>query len=103
MQIIISNETAELDDPDNCRSFSVAVPSGMTGDDLSELLRRSVTGRLDPDGQHVHVPIDAIRRLANGRTSSGWDADFAAMISYARSKGWVDNTGTTVRGHLESG
>ena len=102
MQIIVSGDAAVLDDPDNCRSFSVAVPSGTTGDELSALLLRTGIGRLDADGQHVHVPIDTVRHLADGRTSSGWDTAFAAMISYARSKGWVDAAGTTVRGHLET-
>ena len=101
MQIIVTGDSAVLDDPDNCRSFSVAVPSGTTPDDLSAILQRNGAGRLDPDGQHVHVPIDTVRHLAEGRTSSGWDQDFAAMISYARTKGWVDDTAATVRGHVE--
>ena len=101
MQIIVSNDAAVLDDPDNCRSFSVAVPSGTTSDDLSAVLQRAGAGQLDPDGQHVHVSIATVRRLAEGHTSSGWDENFAAMISYARTKGWVDDTAATVRGHLE--
>ena len=101
MKIIVTGDSAVLDDPDNCRSFSVAVPSGTTPDDLPALLQRTGAGRLDPDGQHVHVPITTVRQLAEGRTSSGWDDDFAAMISFARTKGWVDDRAATVRGHLE--
>jgi hypothetical protein len=101
MQIIVTGDSAVLDDPDNCRAFSVAVPVGATPDYLPELLERTGVGRLDTDGQHVHVPIDTVRHLAEGRTSSGWDKDFAAMISYARTKGWVDDTAATIRGHVE--
>lgn len=101
MQIIVSGDAAVLDDPDNCRSFSVAVPSGTTPDDLPALLQRTGAGQLDPDGQHVHVPINTVRHLAEGHTSVGWDEDFTAMISFARTKGWVDDTAATVRGHLE--
>jgi hypothetical protein len=49
------------------------------------------------------VEIDAVRRMAQGRVRTGWDQDFAGMLEYARSKGWLDETGTSIQAHVEQG
>jgi len=58
--------------------------------------------RLDPicrlaDDAHVWVAIDALRAAAGGEAGA-----FDAMIAYAASKGWVDESGASVRAHIET-
>ena len=103
MQIILSSDAAaELDDPNNFRAFSIVVPTDVPAEEVGSLVHRSGVGELDEGGRHVHVQLASIRRLAAGRTATGWDAGFDAMIAYARTKGWVDDAGNTVRAHLEA-
>ena len=102
MQIIIDgNAATSLDDADNFKAFSVSVPTDVPAAELGRLVVQSGAGQLDNDGNHVHVAIDVIRQLAVGRGSDGWSSGFEAMIAYARTKGWVDDAGNTVRAHLE--
>lgn len=102
MKIILgSDAAAELHDPGNFTAFSIAAPADLPAGELGSLVRRSGIGALDDDGSHVHVGIEAIRALAAGRTDGGWDAGFDAMISYARTKGWVDDAADTVRAHVD--
>ncbi len=103
MQIILdSDAAAELDDPNNFRAFSIVVPTHVPADELGSFVHRSGVGELDAGGRNVHVQLGVIRRLAAGRTAPDWDTGFDAMIAYARTKGWVDDAGNTVRAHLES-
>jgi hypothetical protein len=58
--------------------------------------------RLDPawrlaDSGHVWIAIDALRSAETGEAGA-----FDAMIAYAASKGWVDESGTFVRAHIET-
>jgi hypothetical protein len=55
-----------------------------------------------PDEDHVWVDIANLRAAALGRVEDpGYPERFDAMIEYARSKGWLDDTGTHVRAHIE--
>jgi hypothetical protein len=31
----------------------------------------------------------------------GWEGDLDAMVGYARSKGWLDEAGTSIQAHIE--
>lgn len=58
--------------------------------------------RFDDDGEHVWLDI-AVARAA-GLDVAGdpdWGERYDAMIAYATSKGWTDETGTHVRAHVE--
>lgn len=59
--------------------------------------------RAGPDDQHVWLSIPGARRIgaSSAAASSTFAHDFDAMISYAASKGWVDDTGSWVRAHVE--
>jgi hypothetical protein len=50
-----------------------------------------------------HVWLDIAWLRAAGPDDDDWRAQFDAMIGYARSKGWVDEPGTRVRAHVQSG
>ena len=49
------------------------------------------------------VAVDAVRRLAAGSVGATWEDDFAAMLDYARSKGWLSDDGASIRAHVEWG
>lgn len=93
-----------LADPDDCKRFHVEVAgaSGRTDDDTGRVAHALVDrgiGRVI-DG-HAFVDVGALRQLASGRVPEGWDAEFEAMLDYARSKGWFDETGNAIQGHIE--
>jgi hypothetical protein len=101
VQIVISTAGTALNDPDNCRAFSVVVPATVSADQLPDLVAAAGIGELDPDGNHVRVDVQAVRAMAAGRVSPDWDGDFTAMLTYARSKGWLDASGSRVRAHIQ--
>jgi hypothetical protein len=53
------------------------------------------------DGDEALVDVDAVRRLAVGRVGPGWEGDFAAMLDYAATKGWIADDGRAIRAHIE--
>lgn len=85
-------------DIDNFRDFKVVVHGGRDG--LATALEG--VGRLDDDG-NAFLAIDAVRRLAGERAQDPeWRDSFAAMVEYARSKGWVDEAGEAIQAHCET-
>lgn len=92
------NPTVQLVEPEDCKRFHVGVRGGDPGA-LGAALPVDV-GRLLPSGDAL-IEIDAVRRLAAGQVPDGWDADFDAMVGYARSKGWLDERGEAIQAHIE--
>ena len=79
-----------LEEPDDCTRFHLRA-EGIGPADAEEALARDSIGSLA--GDDAFVSPDVLRRLAAGRTGSKWDERFDAMVAYARSKGWVSETG----------
>jgi hypothetical protein len=52
-------------------------------------------------GDHAWVRTDALRRLAGPIATPEWEDGFAAMLQFARARGWVDDEHGAVRGHVE--
>lgn len=100
MYFRITKDSAELVDPADVTAFHVVCPPGLDGDELADRVREAGLGELLPDG-HLLVPVDAIRRYANGNVGPTWERDLAGMIAYAVRKGWTDESGTRVRAHIE--
>jgi hypothetical protein len=88
-----------LDAPDDTRRFHVAVTGGTDAAMVFGALVDAAAGRLE--GDDAWISVDAIRRLAAGRVDPTWDAAFATMLDYARTKGWVDETAHAIRAHVE--
>jgi hypothetical protein len=93
-----------LEEPEDCKRFHVAVVGGADGggNDVRMVfgaLVDAAAGRLE--GDEAFVTVDAVRRLAAGRVGPSWDADFAAMLDFARTKGWLDERGVAIRAHVE--
>lgn len=100
MYFRITRDSAELVDPQDVRAFHAVVPAALGHEDLAESVRRAGLGELAGD-THLMVPIATVRELAAGRVGPTWEDDLAGMLAYATRKGWVDETGTRVRAHIE--
>jgi hypothetical protein len=93
----ITEDAIELVEPANVRAFHVV--SGVSPGALAA--RIADVGELLPDGEHVMVSVDAVRRYADGQVGPGWEDDLAGMVAYAVTKGWADEAGTRIRAHVE--
>lgn len=88
-----------LAEPEDCKRFHVAARGG-DASALAAALEAAGVGRLLPSGEAV-IEIGVVRRLAAGHVADGWDEEFAGMLRYAESKGWLDETGSSIRAHVE--
>ena len=91
--------TIELAEPEDCKRFSVAARGG-DQEALSAALPAHGVGRLLASGDAM-IEIAAVRRMASGRVADGWEDDLAGMLTYAGSKGWLDETGEAIQAHVE--
>jgi hypothetical protein len=89
----------DLVEPGDCTRFHVAVRGG-DASGLEAALAADGVGRLLPSGDAL-IDTAAVRRLAQGRVAEEWDGEFAGMLRYAGSKGWLDDTGTAIQAHVE--
>jgi flavin reductase (DIM6/NTAB) family NADH-FMN oxidoreductase RutF/DNA-binding IclR family transcriptional regulator len=91
------DSSVEVVDPDDCTALSVTteLPAQASG----EALVASGLATAADDGA-VWLDIDELRKRAAPGGSGGWDARYAAMIEYARGKGWLDESANSVRAHI---
>lgn len=101
IEIDLAGETAVIGmaEPEDCKRFHVAARSGDAAA-LEAALEVNAVGRLLPSGDAL-IDTAAVRRMAEGRVSPGWDEDFTDMLAYAASKGWLDEAGTAIQAHVE--
>jgi hypothetical protein len=88
-----------LEEPADTKQFHLTVVGGTDAAMVYGALVDAAAGRLE--GEHAWIGVDAVRRMAAGRVDDAWDADFEAMLGYARSKGWLDEPGHAIRAHVE--
>jgi hypothetical protein len=96
VELSLGTRSARLVDPEDLTSF-VVVLEGEADPGAEALAAGGVLGL----GAHAWVRIDAVRRLAGPAATPEWEDAFAAMLDYARSRGWVDDDHGAVRGHVE--
>jgi len=88
-----------LEEPADTKQFHVAVVGGSDVGLVYGALVDAAAGRLEDED--AWISIDALRRMASGRVGPAWDGDFAAMLEYARAKGWLDEAGHAIKAHVE--
>jgi hypothetical protein len=86
---------ATLEQPEDVRAFHVEALGG----DLSAVAAALGPRPAAPD-DHVWVPVDWVRQQASGRVADGWEGDFAKMLDFASSKGWLDPAGEAIKAHV---
>ncbi|HZQ85220.1 MAG TPA: hypothetical protein VFA83_10300 [Acidimicrobiales bacterium] len=92
MVIIVRDQDVTLDEPADFKGFKVVVESG----DGSGLF---AVGRL-AHRDTAWINADAVRRLAGDAANQQWEEGFAAMLDYAKTKGWLDDAGD-IQAHVE--
>jgi hypothetical protein len=97
----ITEGSVDLIDPENLTAFHVECPADLPPAALAATARRTGLGEVLPGDDHVLIEVDAVRRLAAGRVGPAWETEFTGMLAYAARKGWVDESGTKVRAHVE--
>lgn len=101
MYLAIAHDGIELREPEVVTDLYASYFERLGPDTIGRVLAENDAGELLPDQNHIMIPVATLRRLAAGRVSEGWDERFAGMLSYAREKGWLDESGESVRAHLE--
>jgi hypothetical protein len=91
--------TVSLEEPEDCKRFHVAVLNGRDAALVFGALVDAAAGRLE--GDDAWITVDSIRRMAAGRVGPEWNDDFEGMLTFARSKGWIDPTGGSIQAHVE--
>jgi len=102
VRVDVAAATAELDDPGNVGQFHVAASGGDTAA-VAAVLGGAGAGADagDAPAEHVWVAVDWVRAQASGRVEAGWDDQFAKMLDYAGSKGWLDGSRSAIQAHVE--
>lgn len=102
VKVDLETEPAEvsLAEPDDCGRFHVAVHGHGHAPEVDDALASAGIGGLDGDGG-AFVRVERVRDLAAGRVGDDWPARFAAMLDFARGKGWLSDDGGAIRAHLE--
>ena len=87
-----------IEDHDLFTGFHINAPNGHSVEDIAAVLGEDT--RAD-GGQHVWIAADVVRHWVADRATEEWEEGFSAMIDYARGRGWMDESGTHIRVHVE--
>jgi hypothetical protein len=97
MIVTITALGAALVDPRDCSRFHVEADGAVAVDTV---LQGSGAGSLAADGLHANIEIAWIRRSAAGSVDDTWKSEFAAMITFAESSGWLVKSGSAIQAHV---
>jgi len=104
VDLTASKPKVALLEPNDMKAFSVIVTGAGDDAEVAHALAVNGAGQLEPAGDgHVWVDAGEVRRLALLAVTdvNAWNRDYEAMLSYAKSKGWLDETGTYVKAHID--
>ena len=87
-----------IEDHDLFTGFHVDAPVGHTAEDIAAVLGEGTSA---DDRHHVWIAADAVRHWVADLATEEWEEGFTAMVDYARGRGWMDESGTHIRAHLE--
>jgi hypothetical protein len=99
VSVDLASPDVALEDAGDCTRFHVVARGAPDMVRLGAVLAGASVGRTE--GDDAFIEIAAVRALAAGRVEAGWDTDFAAMVDYARTKGWLDGSGEAIQAHVE--
>ena len=97
MIIVVDGESGQvrMDDAENLRGLSVELR------ECGATQAAALLGSLGlMDGDHVWLDIGQLRALSPLAGDPEWVAGFDGVITYAQTKGWIDDSGSRVRAHI---
>lgn len=96
MKIAVHDEVS-IEDVDNLRAFEVE--SALPPAAVDAKLRESGLGYVD--GEHAWITAAILADMGGALSADpSWREGFDAMVAYARSKGWWDESSQAIRAHL---
>ncbi|HLI74515.1 MAG TPA: hypothetical protein VKU86_11605 [Acidimicrobiales bacterium] len=100
--VVVDTEAGEpsvaLREPGDFTRFHVTVRGAGDRARADAIMRSNRVGSVTDDDAVVDVA--AVRRMA-GPQDARWEADFAAMLEFAGTKGWLTEDGRGIRAHVE--
>lgn len=98
IRIVTSNQTVEIDDPQNFKAFSVRIEGSGEPALQAELLDRvAVSG----DREHAWISEKILRDWPSLASEAWWQEGLSNMIAAVRKFGWIDDTNHSIRAHIE--
>ena len=91
-------QRSEVRDASDLKSFSIVIEGEATDERVASAL--APLARLE-SGTHAWVSVERLRAACGRDTDIDWSRAFTAMVDFAASKGWLDDTGAELRAHLE--
>jgi hypothetical protein len=99
MFIRVREATVTLEDQDNFRAFKVVVEGRDAGLDKVRIALADLA--MLPDRTTAWVAADALRQRPEVRDDAEWQQGFDAMIEKAKPFGWIDESGRSIKAHVE--
>lgn len=84
--------------PDLLTAFSV---SAETTDNSLVGPAMGAAGHQCEDAEHVWVSAEWVRQSVVGVVDQDWGSGFDAMLEFAASKGWLNESGSHIKAHIE--
>ena len=91
-------DAVSLEEADDFSRFNVEVRGGVDKGAVDLLLGNH--GRV-ASFEHAYIEADALRSLAGAGVDEDWLSSLRGMVEYAGREGWLDETGTAIRAHIE--
>jgi hypothetical protein len=88
-----------LEEPDDFARFNVIAPADMSDHEIDQALRSSQAGHVAEGA--AHVSIEWLASVAPEPRSAAWRSGLAAMLGYAKEKGWLTASQKHVQAHIE--
>jgi hypothetical protein len=94
----VRRATVGLVEPGDFSRLHLEVRGGFDEGAVDLLLGNA--GRVD-SVEHAFLTVDGLRSLAGDVADDEWEQGLRSMVEYARGRGWLDQSGSAVRAHIE--
>lgn len=100
MIVVAEGDRFVVTDPDDFTRFHVDV-TGMSAESFAALVARSEGVAVHDEPDHVWVATSFIAEALETGLHESRREGLDAMLAYAKSKGWIDSTGSLIAAHVE--